>query len=281
MARCYLDPSNVFAERGLDSLRLWLAGYDRRDVLTNPPPRLSDMHSALMAAVMQIKIRLDPQLEYIVNTATEQQYGMQFDPESFWSERMFNLDAIEEMREAGIRALDRGRTMRYLEEARDEIEWVRNEIRRFEVHLDNAHKLITQKLRQRFVYRATPRKRVEYSLVPYVEEDTIQVKEDEEMLDDEHLAERRARSRTPEPGEMSRYDDDYDFSHGEIKEEGSEDGEGKDAEIKTEQLTSEEALCSDSEEKENQPAEEKGHVHKEGERKDSVLATLSWGYLRL
>lgn len=109
----------------------------------------------------------------------------------------------------------------------------------------------------------------------------IQVKEDEEMLDDEHLAERRARSRTPEPGEMSRYDDDYDFSDGEIKEEGSEGREGEHAEIKAEQLKDEKALCSDSEEKENQLADGEGHVHKEGERKDSVLATLSWGYLRL
>ncbi|GIZ46125.1 hypothetical protein CKM354_000926400 [Cercospora kikuchii] len=278
MSRSYLEPTDIFAEKGLDAVRIWLAGFNyTQDFFSNPPPKLTDLHSALMCAVMEIKIQLDPQLECVVNSATEEQYGMEFDPDAFLSDRTFSIELFEEIREHGIRALERATTMRYLEEAREEIAWVKNETRRLELHLDNAQKLIQQKLRRRFYYRPTPRKQnVSHALVPYVEDDFVKVRGDDEdeMLDDTddaESAERRARSRTPEPGEMGRYDvydEDYDFSEeGEIKEEEGEE--------KTE--------CShvvdDEDGKESIKVEKDVEMVDSG-REDSVVAG-SWGNLRL
>lgn len=184
---------------------------------------------------MEIKVRLDPQLEYAVNTALEAQCSIELDPASFWSKRKFNVEALERIREPGIRALNRRLTMRHLEDARSEIGWVNHEIRRLEVHCDVASKLIGAKVRSSFSYRPTERVQdLKRALVPDVERDGLVLRkergrkkgdesEDEDMLDHDvdtdADAERRERSRTPEPGETSEYDD-YDLSEeGEVGEE--------------------------------------------------------------
>lgn len=104
----------------------------------------------------------------------------------------------------------------------------------------------------------------------------VKVREDDdedEMLDDTddaESAERRARSRTPEPGEMGRYDvydEDYDFSEeGEIKEEERERGGSSSG-------------FDDEDGKENIKVEEDVEMVDSG-REDSVVAG-SWGNLRL
>ncbi|KAM3423041.1 hypothetical protein BST61_g510 [Cercospora zeina] len=283
MTRSYLEPTDIFAERELDALRLWLAGsVTKQDFFSNPPPQLADLHSALMCAVMEIKIQLDPQLECVINMATEDQYSMDFDPEAFWSDRTFSIALFEEIREHGIRKLDRGATMRYLEEAREEIGWVKNETRRLEVHLENAQKLIVQKLRTSFYYHPTPRKlSVVHALVPYVEDDVVKVREDDENEDDDEdmlddtddaeVMERRVRSRTPEPGEMGRYDiTDEEF-------EDNDEGEVKGREEDGEESSS---VADGEEEKENIKVEGAVEMVDDGRREDSVVAT-SWGNLKL
>lgn len=216
---------------------------------------------------MELKINLDPQLEYIVHTAGESQYGMELHPQNFWSGRKFDLEKIEAIREPGIRALNRADVMRHLEHGRSEIYWIKNEGRRLEVHCDNARKLIEQKLRNSFVYRATPRQEVEHASVPFVEEDELVLagtkEEDDEMLDDEEYAERRARSRTPEPGEMSRYDDDYELDEDTVN---------------SDEVEQDQAMSDEDENKEN--GEDEGRVKEESGRNDSVVAG-SWGGLTI
>lgn len=251
MPRCYLEPTGDRDDKGLDTVRLWLTGFITADddFFTNPPPRIEDLHSGLICAAMEIKVRLDPQLEYVVNTALEDQCSIELDPASFWSKRKFDLEALERISEPGIRLLNRGLTMRYLEDARSEIEWVNHEIRRLEVHCDLASKLIGAKVRTSFSYRPTKRvEDLERALVPDVERDGLVLRkeqgrmkgdedEDEDMLDQDVDADaaadarRRERSRTPEPGETSEYND-YDLSEeGEVGEEdaamGDEDEEDK------------------------------------------------------
>ncbi|KAF2216521.1 hypothetical protein CERZMDRAFT_81609 [Cercospora zeae-maydis SCOH1-5] len=277
MTHSYLEPTDIFAEKGLDALRLWVAGsVNTQDIFSNPPPQLSDLRSALLFAAMEIKINLDPQLECVVNTATEDQYGMYFDPDAFWSDRTFSIALFEELREHGIRNLNRGATMRFLEEAREEIAWVKNETRRLELHLENAQKLIVQKLRKSFYYRPTPRNlKIAHALVSYVEDDVVKVREDddEDMLDDTddvELAQRRARSGTPEPGEMGRY---------EIDDEELEASEEREAKDRGEDGDESSSVADGEEEKENIKVEDDVEMVDDG-REDSVVAA-SWGNLRL
>lgn len=230
---------------------------------------------------MELKLNLDPQLDYLIQTATtEAHYGLSFPEESkFLSGRKLDLDMIEGIREPGIRALGRADVMRYLENGKYEVEWTKNEIRRLEVHCEVAQKLIGLELRRSFVYRATPREegKVKYALVPLVSEDEAVLQhareqagnDDEEMLDDEEYAERRARSRTPEPGEMSRYEDDYQFSEeGEVQsqelQESQEVGMSDDGDVGKENANGEGVVTS---------KEEVG-------RSDSIVAAVSWGGLR-
>ena len=237
---------------------------------------------------MELKLNLDPQLEYLIQTASsESTYCLTFPEESkFLSSRKIDLDMIESIREPGIRALSRAEVMKYLEDGKYEVQWTTNEVRRLEVHCEVAQKLISQGLRRSFVYRATPREgKVKHALVPIVgaDEEVLRcgsmVESDEEMLDDEEYAERRARSRTPEPGEMSRYDDDYQFSEeGDVKADSQESQESQGSQ---ESQASQELGMSDDEDEEKENTNGESVVTSKEERSDSVVPAMSWGGLRV
>lgn len=83
----------------------------------------------------------------------------------FYDGRVLNVEELVQM-ESALRSLSRERVVQLLDMCRDEIAWERHEIRRLEMHCDNAAVQKRFNIRETFHYRPVPRK--ERSVVPGV-----------------------------------------------------------------------------------------------------------------
>lgn len=92
------------------------------------------------------------------NTAREEQHSIILLEDDFYDGRVLNLDELLQM-ETGLRSLSRERVVQLLDMCRDEIEWEKHEIRRLEMHCDNAAVQKRFGMRETFHYRPVPRKK--------------------------------------------------------------------------------------------------------------------------
>ncbi|KXS95406.1 hypothetical protein AC578_6770 [Pseudocercospora eumusae] len=142
----------------VEELKQWLRGFiTRPDYLTNPSrPPLAHLRTALTLACKEISQILDLQLETLIRVAKQRDSCIEVPENDFWESRTIDFDGILENKGKDLREEDD--VVACLEAARDEIEWMRNEMRRLDVHVDNARDAIREGWRRSFVYRPTPRK---------------------------------------------------------------------------------------------------------------------------
>ncbi|KAK4633920.1 hypothetical protein CLAFUR0_03697 [Fulvia fulva] len=144
----------------LNELKNWLKGYiTTPDFFTKEPRHaLDDLHAALLAVAKEIGMKLDPELEATIHTAGDESHSIQCDEDSFWTTRVLDVHKLCTTGLIGIKTLSRERVIALLLIARDEVQWVANEIRRLDVHCKNAADLKGCKNRESFSYYPSPRK---------------------------------------------------------------------------------------------------------------------------
>ncbi|EME47900.1 hypothetical protein DOTSEDRAFT_69736 [Dothistroma septosporum NZE10] len=159
MSNDYLTASLDTPASRLNELKNWLRGFiTARDFFTMEPLHtLDDLHSALLAAVKEIRMKLDPELQATIHAAGESQHGIECNEDSFWTSRVLDVNKLYTTGLFGIKTLHRERATALLAIARDEVQWLTNEVRRLETHCKIAQDLKGCKNRESFSYYPSPR----------------------------------------------------------------------------------------------------------------------------
>lgn len=185
LAMSYLPPSPGGAPED-EELKIWLQGHiTRLDYLTNPQPPLRSLRTALTIASKEIINVLDPSLDAAIHCAIAPETSIEVEEAHFYASRIVDFESLFENSAHVINKMDAEIVIGFLEAARDEIGWMRNETRRLELHIDNAREMRRMQLRKSFSYAPTPRKHGEVASAPSpIAEAAAEEAEDEEMLDD-------------------------------------------------------------------------------------------------
>ncbi|EME85682.1 uncharacterized protein MYCFIDRAFT_82577 [Pseudocercospora fijiensis CIRAD86] len=151
----------------VEELKKWLRGYITRiDYLTNPSPPLEHLRTALILACKEISQILDLQMESVIRTAKQPDSCIEIEDNDFWESRMIDFDGMLQNDGKDIRGMEKEDVIAFLEASKDEIEWLQHEMRRLDLHIDNARDAIREGRRRSFAYAPTPRKGGEGESVP-------------------------------------------------------------------------------------------------------------------
>ncbi|KAF7194453.1 hypothetical protein HII31_04258, partial [Pseudocercospora fuligena] len=172
----------------------------RPDYLTNPAPPLEHLQTGLTLACKEISQILDLQLESVIRAAKQPDCCIEVEENDFWESRIIDFDGMLENGAKDIRAMDEEDVIAFLEASKDEIEWIKNEMRRLDLHIDNARDAIREGRRKSFTYRPTPRKVGEVVSAPSEIADAAADEFKEEVKEKlvEFLDARQERSKTPQ-----------------------------------------------------------------------------------
>ena len=146
----------------LDEIKFWFRGgiTDAEFFKRMADMSVEELRRGLKLAILEIGQNLDKDIDDELHAAQRKEYNMEVEERAFFAGRKPDIRLLvdDELDSGFIDDLDRDAVSRLLVEAKEEIEWERNEVFRFELHLKNAHMLISKEFRTSFQYRPMPRK---------------------------------------------------------------------------------------------------------------------------
>ncbi|CZT23790.1 uncharacterized protein RCC_09504 [Ramularia collo-cygni] len=169
----YLNPTPDTPIFGVSALKLWLKGdITTPDFLASNNGAYADkggrdgfglqeLHRALYLAILEISLKLDPELECAATQASGFKYCIAVDVDEFYEGRDSEVRSLVDLepakRDVIISTYDRDAVCEVLEQAREEIGWLESQVRRLDVHMENAESMKRIRSRISFVFRPLAR----------------------------------------------------------------------------------------------------------------------------